>query len=288
MPCVAFGDEARVGADGASRFARAVDVVAPKQTLVGEPPAMFFAHFVGDCHAASSSCTKRSRFPADVSVKTRLARPRGRTTTTSNASARPRASASRMVRRPARPRNTSPRRSKTTRLGPGASLSRSSACSTDPTPAPSKSPVSLKRRVLSDSSTARIKGPGTIRNLLRDGALRTPSGSPPRRVWAPRKGEEAQESQWQRGVGRAYSHQAPQTEIPNFGSGLWPQSARTLARTRSEAERTITPDQADSTRTSRSSWLSLPQAYRSRLARSRLVRVRTPRRQDRGRCGSGS
>jgi hypothetical protein len=108
--------------------------------------------------AARGSSTTLSRLPARVSVKMRLATPRGRTTTTSNASTRPRASALRMVRRPARPRKASPRRSKTTRLGAGASQSRPSACSTAPTPPASKSPVSRKHKVLADSSTAKIKG----------------------------------------------------------------------------------------------------------------------------------
>ena len=37
-------------------------------------------------------------------------------------------------------------------------------------------------------------------------------------------------------AGRATYPRAPQIEIPHFGSGLSPQSARTLPRTRSEAD----------------------------------------------------
>src|SRR5215211_2319050 len=81
---VAFGDEARVRAHVATLYARAFDVAVPEQTLVGEPAAAFFADHGGDCHVASCSSMMLSRSPARVSVNTRLAGPRGRTSTTSN------------------------------------------------------------------------------------------------------------------------------------------------------------------------------------------------------------
>ena len=59
-------------------------------------------------HAASGSLTRFSSSPTRVSVKMRLAVPRGRTTSTSNVSARPRASALRIARRPAKSRKETP------------------------------------------------------------------------------------------------------------------------------------------------------------------------------------
>jgi hypothetical protein len=86
---VRFGNEAGVRAHVAAHFARTLDVVLRKLTLVDEPMTAVCVDVGSGYHAASGSYTMVSRSPARVSVNMRLAVPRGRTTTTSKARARP-------------------------------------------------------------------------------------------------------------------------------------------------------------------------------------------------------
>ena len=128
--------------------------------LETSPAPVVFLEVGRGCHVDCGSLTKLSCSRARVSVKTRLAVPCGRTTTTSNASARPRTSARRIVRRPARSRKQTPLRSRTTRLRTGARERRSRAFSTSGTAARSNSPSRRTCRVASDSSTATSSGLG--------------------------------------------------------------------------------------------------------------------------------
>jgi len=149
-----------MGADQASLLAGARDEVPGEPALVDESAQAVVLEAGCGCHVASGSLTMLSCSPMRVSVKTRLAVPRGRMTTTSKACARPRASARRIVRRPARSRKQTALRSKTTRLGTGGRERRSSACSTSGTAARSNSPARRTCKVASDSSTATSNGLG--------------------------------------------------------------------------------------------------------------------------------